>query len=156
MTSLPANGSRLCFDVGVARVGVAKCGADQILAVPVETLEMNDGLVAEISKQLKTEPCGAIYIGLPLNLKGESTLSTEFAVDFARKLNELLVSENVEIPIRLVDERFSTSIASRNLKSAGISSKSGRSVVDQAAAVEILNFALSVEKRDNSLAGSEI
>lgn len=156
MTSLPDNGARLCFDVGVARVGVAKCSPDQIMAIPVETLKMDDALVLAISTQLKTDPVGAIYVGLPLNLKGESTPSTELAVEFARKLRECLIAEQLDIPMRLVDERFSTTIASRNLKSAGISERSGRAVVDQAAAVEILNYALAVEKRETSLAGTEI
>ncbi len=126
------------------------------MAIPVETLKVTDTLVATIASQLKSDPVGAIYVGLPLNLKGESTPSTELAVEFARNLSECLVTEKMDIPLRLVDERFSTTIASRNLKSAGISERSGRAVVDQAAAVEILNFALAVEKREATLAGTAI
>ena len=156
MTSLPANGTRLCFDVGVARVGVAKCGADQIMAIPVETLNVTDNLVETVSTLIKNDPIGAIYVGLPLNLKGESTPSTELAIEFAQNLSKCLIEEGVDIPLRLVDERFSTTIASRNLKSVGRSVRSGRLIIDQAAAVEILNYALAVEKRESSLAGTEI
>ena len=156
MTSLPANGSRLCFDVGQARIGVAKCSADQILAVPVSTLKPSETLIAEIASQLIAEPVGAVYVGLPVNLSGQHTASTELAVEFASSLRSQIVALALAIPVHLIDERFSTTVANRNLTAAGKSARESRSVVDMAAAVEILNFALEIEKRDQALAGHPV
>lgn len=87
-----------------------------------------------------------------MNLGGEHTPSTKDAVRFARGLERMLDG----IRVRLVDERLSTVSAQRQLHQAGRSVKSSRSVIDQAAAVEILENALDAEKRLDSWAGKTI
>jgi putative Holliday junction resolvase len=82
-----------------------------------------------------------IYVGIPINLQGESTQSTDDAVDFAQALQDVSQAE-----VRLIDERLTTSMANNQLKQIGKSQKDARSTIDQMAAVAILEFALSVEK----------
>jgi putative Holliday junction resolvase len=82
-----------------------------------------------------------IYVGVPVNLQGDSTESTEDAVEFAKALQD-----KTEVDVRLIDERLTTSMANNQLKQIGKSQKDARSTIDQMAAVAILEFALSVEK----------
>ena len=82
-----------------------------------------------------------ILIGLPLNLRGEDTRSTQDARDFAAA-----VAEASGTPVRLVDERLSTVSAHAALRDSGRTQRSSRSIVDQVAAVVLLQQALEVEK----------
>jgi putative Holliday junction resolvase len=137
-------GKRLAFDVGKVRVGVASCDRDGILPVPLETLDRQDEF--ELNERLRAileqiEPI-RIYVGLPNNLQNQPTGSTDDAVHFARLLSGL-----TSVPIWLVDERLSTRSAAAALKAAGRDTKSARRVIDQQAAVEILDTALSLEKQ---------
>ncbi|HYN76048.1 MAG TPA: Holliday junction resolvase RuvX, partial [Candidatus Limnocylindria bacterium] len=83
-----------------------------------------------------------VVVGLPRSLSGQegpaAALARRFAEDVARRLDP--------VPVRLVDERFTTVSATANLRDAGVSAKSGRSRVDQAAAVIILQSALDAER----------
>jgi putative Holliday junction resolvase len=92
-----------------------------------------------------------IYIGVPVNLKGESTQSTEDSLLFAQAFE---VSSSV--PVRLIDERLTTSIANLQLRQVGKSQKDARSTIDQMAAVAILEFALSVESNTGNSPGLSI
>jgi putative Holliday junction resolvase len=92
-----------------------------------------------------------IYIGLPLNLRGEFTESTNDAVHFATELAKLVTS-----PIRFIDERMTTNTAANALKLSGRDSKSGRAVIDQIAATVILEQALSIEKSAGAIPGRAI
>jgi putative Holliday junction resolvase len=82
-----------------------------------------------------------IVVGLPLALSGKETASTQDAKEFAAEL-----ATRVDVPIRLIDERLSTVQASAQLRTAGRSSKKQRSVIDQAAAVILLQHALDSER----------
>jgi putative Holliday junction resolvase len=82
-----------------------------------------------------------IVVGLPLALSGKETASTQDAKEFATEL-----ATRVAVPIRLIDERLSTVQASAQLRTAGRSSKKQRSVIDQAAAVILLQHALDSER----------
>lgn len=134
-------GTRLGIDVGKARVGVAKCDPDGMLATPVETVARDDASVARIVALAEEHSAIEILIGLPLNMRGEDTASTTDARDFAAA-----VGAASALPIRLVDERLSTVSAHAALRSSGRSQRSSRSIVDQVAAVVLLQQALDVEK----------
>jgi putative Holliday junction resolvase len=140
-------GVRLGIDVGQARVGVARSDSQGTMAVPVATLARATALVeiAELAREY--EPL-EIVVGLPINLQGARTPSTEAAESFAREIQALGFA-----PVRMVDERLSTVSATSALYSAGKSSRSHRSVVDQVAAVILLQHALDSERSQGVSAG---
>ncbi|GAA1911801.1 Holliday junction resolvase RuvX [Microbacterium aoyamense] len=144
-------GARLGVDVGQARVGVAKCDPDGLLATPVETVPRDDHAVARVASLGEEHSVLEILVGLPLNLKGEDTASTMDARDFAAA-----VAAASGIPVRLVDERLSTVSAHAALRQSGRSQRSSRTIVDQVAAVVLLQQALDVEKSTGRPAGTPI
>jgi putative Holliday junction resolvase len=144
-------GTRLGIDVGKARVGVAKCDPDGLLATPVETVPRDDASVARIVALVEEHSALELYVGLPLNLRGEDTPSTQDARDFAAAL-----SAASGLVVRLVDERLSTVSAHAALRSSGRSQRSSRSIVDQVAAVVLLQQALDVEKSTGRPPGTPV
>src|SRR5690606_7905489 len=83
-----------------------------------------------------------VYVGDPINLKGQQTASTQDAHLFARQLARLLAEAQLPTQVRLIDERLSTVSASQQLRAAGVSSRNQRAVIDQLAAVAILEHGL--------------
>ena len=144
-------GVRLGVDVGQARVGVAKCDPDGLLATPIETVTRDEHAVARVTALAQEYSAFEILVGLPLNLKGEDTASTTDARTFAAA-----VAEASGVPVRLVDERLSTVSAHAALRQSGRSQRSSRSIVDQVAAVVLLQQALDVEKSTGRPAGTPI
>jgi putative Holliday junction resolvase len=142
---------RLGIDVGKARVGVARSDPDGLLATPVETVTRGDQTVARIVELCLEYSASEILVGLPLNMRGEDTASTVDARTFASVL-----AEASEVPIRLVDERLSTVSAHAALRDAGRTQRSSRSIVDQVAAVVLLQQALDVEKSTGRPAGTPV
>lgn len=149
-----AFGVRLALDWGAAHIGVAACDAGGTLAYPVETLNARDepavlarlrALVAEY------EPSGFV-LGLPRHLKGTEGQNAALARDRARWLAE----QFPELDVRLIDERLSTVSAARDLRAAGRTARQQRAVIDQAAAVAILNTALDAERASGRRAGESI
>ena len=130
-------GRRIAFDVGAARTGVAVCDPDGIFSSPVGNVTSIDEALVEVAEY---EPL-TIYVGLPLNLRGEHTKSTEAAITFATEL-----SQRTTVPIRLIDERLTTKTANAMLRTAGKNSRTSKAVVDAAAASLILEQALAIEK----------
>lgn len=94
----------------------------------------------------------AIYVGLPLTLSGERKQAADFTVAKAAILAHLVAP----LPVRLIDERMSTASATRTLGSAGHRAKQQRRIIDQAAAVEILQRAIEWEAHTSSLAGEAV
>lgn len=144
-------GVRLSVDVGQARIGVARCDADSILCTPVETIyrdknrvheEMLDDLIDEFAPM-------EIVVGLPLNMDGTQGRSAHAARSYAKHI----VQRHPELPVRLVDERLSTVSAQQALTQAGRSTRQHKAVIDQAAAVVILEHALDTERRTGEPAG---
>jgi len=141
------SGVRVGIDVGRARVGVARSDRDALLATPIETLARDtalDGVAAVVAELQPLE----IVVGLPLSLSGGDTPSTGDARAFAREL-----ATRLGLPVRLVDERLSTVSAQRELHRSGRSTKSSRAVIDQVAAVIILQNALDLERASGRAPG---
>ena len=128
------------IDVGKARVGVSTCDRDGLLATPLETLPRASALEALTRIVDDIDPL-EIVVGLPLALSGGHTASTLDAESFASELAAL-----VSPPVRLVDERLSTVQAAAGLRAAGKRAKNQRQVIDQAAAVILLQHAVDSEK----------
>ncbi|MGL4257858.1 MAG: Holliday junction resolvase RuvX [Microbacterium sp.] len=144
-------GARLGIDVGRARVGVARCDPDGLLATPVETVPRDDAAAARIVALAEEYSAIELLVGLPLNLRGEDTASTADAREFAAAL-----AAASGLPVRLVDERLSTVSAHAALRDSGRSQRSSRSIVDQVAAVVLLQQALDVEKSTGRPPGSAV
>ncbi len=134
-------GRRLALDVGRARIGVAVSDPDGILATPVETVRAaKDGSDLRRIAQLVAdyEPV-EIVIGMPRTLRGELGASAKMAEGFARRLAGVLGAASTTPPrVCFFDERFTTVTAQRALRENGVRAKEQRAVIDQAAAVAIL------------------
>lgn len=143
------SGVRLGVDVGKARVGLARSDLHGMLATPIETVPrtLPEGEVAASSDVLRIAEVQReldaieVIVGLPLALSGAETASTADARHFATALQLAL-----PVPVRLVDERLSTVSAQSALRSSGKKAKSHRPVIDQVAAVIILQHALDSER----------
>lgn len=133
-------GVRIGVDVGKARVGVARCDLDGLLATPVETIQRASIDVVARLREI-AEELGAIeaVVGLPISLSGGDTPSTQDARELAAQLA-------ASLPVRLVDERLSTVTASAGMRASGKTSRQQRATIDQAAAVVILQHALDSER----------
>ncbi|MEV0108918.1 Holliday junction resolvase RuvX [Nocardia sp. NPDC050799] len=151
----PGRGRRLGIDVGSVRIGVAASDPDGILATPVETVPRATGSrragrpradrtggsapgagadIARIAAIADEYEAVEIIVGLPRTLRGEKGTSARMATEFAGRLRDSLP----EVPIRLSDERLTTVSAARALRDSGVRARGQRQVIDQAAAVSIL------------------
>ena len=135
------SGARLGVDVGKVRIGLARSDPHGMLATPVATVPRGDGDVRVILEHAVEVDAIEIVVGLPLALSGSETASTKDARDFAASIGAA-----TPLPVRLVDERLSTVSAQRAMQASGRNSKRARLVIDQAAAVIILQHALDVER----------
>lgn len=153
------SGRRLAIDVGKARVGVAVCDFHGILASGLATVARQPELIETAELIVKTvqqndieiSDLVEIYVGLPTNLKGQDTESTRDAISVATALASI-----VDCEVRMIDERLTTVSATAALRSSGINSKKGRSVIDQVAATLILEQALSSEKASGLQPGTPL
>lgn len=141
-------GVRLGVDVGQARIGVARTDLHGMLATPLETVTRTEQSHHRIIALAQEHDALEIIVGLPLNLRGERTPSTDDAVTFARSL----VGHGFDI--RLIDERLSTVSAMGQLHASGRRTKGSRDIIDQAAAVVILQHALDTERAQSKPAGT--
>lgn len=142
-------GVRLGVDVGQARVGIARCDPHGVLATPVETLLRRAEPVSGIRRLVDEFEAIEVIVGLPLSLSGIETASTRDSREVAQQIAEV-----VGVSVRLVDERLTTVSAARGLRQAGRTSKNSRAVVDQAAAVILLQHALDLERASGKPPGA--
>ncbi|NHC46043.1 Holliday junction resolvase RuvX [Motilibacter aurantiacus] len=148
-------GARLGVDVGSVRVGVAVSDPRAGVAVPVETVpraSARSGTDIERIRALVDEYAVVeVVVGLPRSLSGAEGPAAEAARSFARRL-----ARRLDCPVRLVDERLSTVAATRDLRSAGVDARRGRTVVDQAAAAIVLQSALDLERSTGQPPGEAV
>jgi putative holliday junction resolvase len=134
-------GVRLSLDWGKARIGVAACDPDGTLAYPVETVPTH-GAQRRLPELLAEYQPIEVVIGLPRRLAGdEGPAAAQVRAQVAA-----LVEANTEVSWRFSDERLTTVDASRRLRAAGRHIRHQRAVIDQVAAVAILEQALAVER----------
>ena len=142
-------GVKIGVDVGMVRVGVAACDRDGLIATPVCTLNRDSRKNRDLRLLLRNiEDLSAVevFVGLPRNLSGTESASTAMARDYAAALVEALSGAGLDVPVRLIDERLSSVSAHRSLRQAGLNSREHRKVVDQVAAVEILQHAIDTQR----------
>ena len=146
-----SRGRRLGVDVGKVRVGVAISDPDGILASPLATVSRDMGAaadsvpadIAELVRLVAEHEAVQVVVGLPVRLDGSEGVA---AIDI-RAYADRLARAVGHVPVVLADERMSTVVASRRLAERGIRGKRQRAVVDQAAAVEILQSWLDAQRR---------
>ena len=125
------------MDVGSVRVGVALSDPAPTLASPLVTLSRDEQSGADLDRlaQLVAEhEVVEVVVGLPRTLSARHGTAAQAAAAYAEELSARIDP----IPVRLADERLTTVSASRMLSERGVRGKRQRAVVDQAAAVEIL------------------
>ena len=147
------HGIRLGIDPGDARIGVARSDPSGFLASPVETVRRGKGDLARIAKILAAEQEEStvveVVVGLPRSLSGGEGPAAAKVREFAAAL----AGRVSPIPVRLVDERMTTVSAEAMLRDQGRKGGKRRAVVDQAAAVLILQHALDTERATGTAPG---
>ncbi|OYN99134.1 Holliday junction resolvase RuvX [Enemella evansiae] len=136
-------GVRLALDWGDARIGVAACDAAGTLAYPVETVPGNKQSLDRIAALVAEYEPFEVVVGLPRSLSGgegpAAAKIRQHALALAGRLSG--------VQVRLLDERLTTVTAARTLSQRGRKAKQQRAVIDQVAAVTILEQALEAERR---------
>ncbi len=152
-------GSRLAVDVGSVRVGVACSDPDGLIATPVATLARSTGKkgrlaadLAQLVAEVQERRAEVVYVGLPMHLSGAEGAASQAARAYAVQLAQAVAP----VAVRLVDERMSTVSAHHALHASGRSGRSHRQVVDQAAAVVILQSALDAERASGRRPGERV
>ncbi|MDG4766505.1 Holliday junction resolvase RuvX [Solwaraspora sp. WMMD406] len=146
-----ARGRRLGVDVGQVRVGLAISDPDGILATPLVTVQRDRRAddsgppsdVVEIARIVIEYEVHEVIVGLPVTLAGTHGPAVATVQAYIRLLSVAIAP----IPVLMTDERMSTVVASRRLSERGVRGRRQRTVVDQAAAVEILQSWLDAQRR---------
>jgi putative Holliday junction resolvase len=136
------HGVRLGLDPGEARIGVARSDPSGVLATPVETVRRGKGDLARIARLVRDEEALEVVVGLPRSLSGGEGPAAARTREFARRL----AARIAPVAVRLQDERLTTVSAEAMLRDRGRKGAERRAVVDQAAAVLILQHALDSER----------
>jgi putative Holliday junction resolvase len=138
--------------VGSVRVGLAASDPGGVLATPVETIDrdlLSGADLGVIAAAVQERQALEVFVGLPRSLSGDEGPAAQVARAYA----VALAARVSPTPVRLVDERMTTIDAHRQLRDSGMAGRAQRAVVDQAAAVLILQTALDAEKSSGRPAG---
>ena len=153
MTDRDTPGIWLAVDVGSVRVGVARSDPRGVLAVPVSTLRRDPRGGSDLSELVRLvgeyEAAGVV-IGLPRTLADREGR----AAALARAYGGDLAARVAPVPVEYLDERLTTVTAQRKLLQNGVRSRAGRSVIDQVAAVELLQHWLDIRSGGHGTKGS--
>ena len=143
-------GISVAIDAGGRRIGVARCDVDRTLALPVTTVHTDryGSHIDELIDILREIGAVDIFVGLPAHLSGAEGASAQAA----RRLATALWSRT-GLPTRMVDERLTTVQAHAALNDAGRPTRSRKSVIDQVAAVILLEHVLESERRTGEIPG---
>ncbi|MDX3661944.1 Holliday junction resolvase RuvX [Streptomyces sp. ID05-26A] len=145
----PGLGRRLGVDVGSVRVGISLSDPTPFLATPLVTLQRDEKKgsdLTELVRLVAEHDVVEVVVGLPKTLAGRHGPAAEAATAYAAAL----AGRIAPVPVRLTDERLTTVVVSRVLAQRGVKGKKQRAVVDQAAAVEILQSWLDARARSVS------
>lgn len=138
-------GVRLGVDVGTVRVGLARSDRDGLLATPLATVQRRgpavEPVVDAVLAAAREVDAIELVVGLPVALSGRDTASTADA----RRVADALAAAG-DLPVRLVDERLTTVSATSALHASGRDTRRSRSMIDQVAAVILLQHALDAER----------
>jgi len=146
-------GVRIALDIGDARIGVASSDPHGILATPVETVRRGPGDLDRIAALAAELEAFEIVVGLPRSLSGGEGPAAVKIRETAEQVRDKVRETDTGTTVRLVDERFTTVTAERMLRERGKKGAKRRAVVDQAAAVVILQHALDLERETGNPPG---
>ena len=146
------HGVRLGVDPGHARIGIARSDPTGFLATPVETVRRGKGDLRRIAKLAAEHEAVEVVVGLPRSLSGGEGPAAVRTRAWAGTLAAVLAP----LQVRLVDERLTTLSAEAMLRDRGVKGRQRRAVVDQAAAVVILQQALDTERATGTPPGEVI
>jgi putative Holliday junction resolvase len=136
-------------DVGDVRIGVARSDPSGLIATPLETVPRGRGDLARLHALAAEDDAVEVVVGLPRSLSGGEGPAAAKVRLFARRLADAVAP----VPVRLCDERLSTVSAEAVLRERGKRGQKRRAVVDQAAAVVILQNALDTERGTGAAPG---
>ncbi len=142
-------GVRLGVDVGDARIGVARSDPSGLIATPVETVRRGRGDLQRLADLVREEGAVEVVVGLPRSLSGGEGPAAAKVREFAARV----AGSVAPVPVRLCDERLTTVTAEAVLREQGRKGQQRRAVVDQAAAVVILQNALETERSTGAAPG---
>lgn len=145
-------GIRLGIDPGDARIGVASSDPSGYLATPVETVIRGQGDLDRLRELVVEREAIRVYVGLPRSLSGREGPAAERVRVFAQQLADVIGP----VPVHLQDERLTTVSAEAMLRERGRKGQKRRAVVDQAAAVLILQSALDRERATGVVPGERV
>ncbi|WP_130866766.1 Holliday junction resolvase RuvX [Acidipropionibacterium timonense] len=142
---------RIAVDWGKARIGVAACDREGILAFPVETVPTKDRPIARLARIVAEYEPVEVVMGLPVALDGHEGIAARDVRAAGAQLAEAIAP----VPLRYVDERMTTRAAARALHDSGRDSRHQRQVIDQAAAVAILEHVLDQARSTGGHTGGQ-
>lgn len=134
-------GRRLGVDYGLARVGIALSDVDGLVATPLITLKNGPKLFAELEQIIDEYKIVGIYLGKPIHLSGVEGSTQELVASFAQRF-----TDSFGLPITYIDERLTSSQAQKLLRESGKGSKESKGLIDQLAALAILQLGLEIER----------
>ena len=134
----------LGIDHGEARIGIAITDPVGIMAHPLETIHVkNTPPIPRISALVKERQVKQLVLGLPIRMDGTEGTAAEKIRTFGAQL-----AQAINLPLHYIDESLTTVAAAEKLHQAGKNAKKQKSIIDQAAAVEILSAWLSQNSPD--------
>jgi putative Holliday junction resolvase len=139
-------GTRVGFDYGDKRIGVATSDTESILVSPHSTILNDEKIEIKLKEIITSYDPIYIVVGNPKHLSGDLSEKSKSAISFAQ-----LIKTFYDRPIYLVDERLSTVNSNSKLREIGISEREGKSIIDQIAAIGILESALANEKSNRTI-----
>jgi putative holliday junction resolvase len=145
-------GVRVGVDVGDVRIGIAQSDPSGLIATPVETVPRGVGDLARIQTLVAERAAIEVVVGLPRSLSGGEGPAAVKVRQFAREVAAAVAP----VAVRLCDERLSTVTAEAVLRGQGRKGQKRRAVVDQAAAVVILQNALDTERSSGAAPGETL
>jgi putative Holliday junction resolvase len=126
----------VAVDVGKVRVGLAASDPNRVLASPVATVPAAD--LDAVVAVIREREAVRVVVGLPKTLAGREGPSVVMARTYAEALAPLIAP----VPVEFVDERLTTVVGERALVGSGVAGRARRAVIDQAAAVALLQGVL--------------
>ena len=125
----------ICIDYGAKRTGLAVTDPLKIIATPLTTIESKE-LIPFLKQYFAKEEVELILIGMPLNLDNSPTHGTPLVLSMIKQLEKNFPT----IPVKTVDERYSSKLASKAMVEMGMKKKDRqvRGNSDQIAAAMLL------------------
>jgi putative Holliday junction resolvase len=149
----PPHGRIAAVDFGTVRIGIAVCDPDRILASPLEVYPAAHWKEDEeyFRSLASREQIAGFVVGLPIHCDGGESQKSRECREFARWLEA-----QTGIPVRLFDERFTTSAAKQRMSGGGYSRNKKKKRIDAIAALILLESFLEACRYHDQVAGEPV